>query len=133
MNTMSEMKNGAAEIRRMKAEAEVISINMSLEVRGADEPEQMTWTDAMAKFGGNGSDPDWRLPTRGELAAIYANREAIAGLDKNGFYWSSDVYTHVGFKDDVYDCAWVQSFADGGASLRKTFAIKDFPYPPCPP
>jgi len=126
---MSEMKNGAAEMRRMDEcdGAEAIRITTSLEVKAVDEAERMTWDAAMEKFGADGVDADWRLPTYVELAAMYATREAISGLNKDGFYWSSDGYTHVGFKENVYDCAWVQSFADGGASRRKTFAIKQFP------
>jgi len=104
----------------MDKTARAVVILPELEVKGADEPEQMTWTDAMAKFGDQGSDPDWRLPTREELAFMYTNRAEISGLttDKSEFYWSSDEAITKGF-------VWGQRFSDG--ALRQGWVSLKYP------
>jgi hypothetical protein len=67
---------------------------------------------------------DWRVPTKGELNVLFANRAAIGGFNETGsfpagWYWSSS--------PGNYTSAWAQRFSDGfqyhlhwgyGSSLR---------------
>jgi uncharacterized protein DUF1566 len=85
----------------------------------ADAPLTMKWKEAMdyaAKLDAHGHQ-DWRLPTKGELAALFSNRAAIGGFnvtgsDPAGWYWS-------GTQDDKW-YAWGQRFSDGGQfNVRK--------------
>lgn len=79
-----------------------IKCSGSIEVKPHDEPEQMTWHEAMEKFGPNGSDPDWRLPTREELLVMCLNKDDTY---EGSFYWSSTEYGTIH--------AWYQDFSNG--------------------
>ena len=77
-------------------------------IKSHDEPERMDWDKAMEKFGPNGTDPIWRLPTEDELKMIYDNRDNINGLNTSGsasYYWSSSEYNS--------HYAWSRRFSDG--------------------
>jgi uncharacterized protein DUF1566 len=79
----------------------------------ADAPLTMKWKEAMdyaAKLDAHGHQ-DWRLPTKGELAALFNSRAAIGGFNISGsypagWYWSGTQYTKWH--------AWDQRFSDGG-------------------
>lgn len=76
----------------------------TLVVKSHDEPEPMTWHEAMGKFGPDGTDKEWRLPNRFELDVMYKNKSDIPILTSGG-YWSSTEYNTNG--------AWAQRFSDG--------------------
>jgi hypothetical protein len=44
--------------------------------------------NAVAGYNGGGKS-DWHLPSKNELAQIYAQRAIVTGLVENGYYWSS--------------------------------------------
>ncbi|MDR1226864.1 MAG: DUF1566 domain-containing protein [Prevotellaceae bacterium] len=46
----------------------------------------------LCKASGVGGYSDWRLPTRGELLALYSNRATIGGFSSISNYWTSDLY-----------------------------------------
>jgi hypothetical protein len=73
-------------------------------IKHADEPKYMTWYEAIEKFGPNGTDPGWRLPTKDELKMIYGSRDKIGGFKRSDYWSSSD-----------YDCyiALSRSFSNG--------------------
>jgi uncharacterized protein DUF1566 len=81
----------------------------------ADAPLTMKWKEAMdyaANLHAHGHR-DWRLPTKGELAALFNSRAAIGGFNVTGsnpagWYWS-------GTQDGRWG-AWDQRFSDGGQS-----------------
>jgi hypothetical protein len=57
-----------------------------------------------------GGHQDWRVPTKGELNALFQNRAAIGGFNISGsnpagWYWSSSQYNNTS--------AWDQRFNDG--------------------
>jgi uncharacterized protein DUF1566 len=78
----------------------------------ADAPQPMKWQEAMdyaAKLDAH-AHRDWRLPTTGELAALFNNRAAIGGFDVSGsnpagWYWSASSDNEWG--------AWERRFSDG--------------------
>ncbi|MDR1022369.1 MAG: DUF1566 domain-containing protein [Prevotellaceae bacterium] len=57
-----------------------------------------------------GGYSDWRLPTRGELSALYSNRATIGGFSSNNYYWTSDVYSSYNYQ------YYHLSFATGSTS-----------------
>jgi len=61
-------------------------------VKSHDEPEEMTWHEAMEKFGPEGSDKEWRLPTQLELDIVCENKDKIPNLNEDEYYWSSRAY-----------------------------------------
>jgi uncharacterized protein DUF1566 len=78
----------------------------------SDAPQPMKWKEAMdyaEKLDAHGHQ-DWRLPTKGELAALFNSRAAIGGFnvtgsDPVGWYWSGT---------QGYEWhAWDQRFSDG--------------------
>lgn len=83
-------------------------------VMPADASLTMKWKEAMnyaAKLDAHGHQ-DWRLPTKGELKALFNNRAAIGGFNltgllPEGWYWSAS-------KNHLW-LAWClcQSFSDG--------------------
>lgn len=79
--------------------------HLSIEPR--DEPNDMTWDDAMKLKG---------VPTIAELNLISANAKLI-GLSKcESYYWSSSEY------GNIY--AWIQRFSDG----YQDFNVKSYTY-----
>lgn len=76
----------------------------TLVVKSHDEPEPMTWHEAMGQFGPDGTDKEWRLPNRFELAVMYKNKSDIPILTSGG-YWSSTEYS--------FNYAWSQRFSEG--------------------
>jgi hypothetical protein len=78
----------------------------------ADTPAACTFNEAQeyaAKLDAHGH-LDWRVPTKGELNVLFANRAAIGGFEESGsellgWYWSSSQYS--------YRSAWAQRFSDG--------------------
>lgn len=73
-------------------------------VKAEDEPEKMTWVEAMERFTNN-PESEWRLPTRAELLIMYINRKDIGNFIEKGDYWSSS--------EKNSGIAWVQLFNDG--------------------
>jgi hypothetical protein len=77
-----------------------------------DAPATCTFNEAQeyaAKLDAHGHR-DWRVPTKGELKVLFANREAIGGFEESGsellgWYWSSSPYSH--------RSAWAQRFSEG--------------------
>jgi len=65
----------------------------------------------------NNSKTDWHLPSKDELAQLYAQRTTVGGFSA-GYYLSSSENPY------PYQYVWVQSFPDG----YQTFSSKDFPY-----
>ena len=90
MNT-EKIKELLAEITSLLDEEKPVVIDkyISLVVKPRDEPEPMTWFEAMEKFGPDGTDKEWRLPTQIELAVLWENKEALSGPITGGWYWSS--------------------------------------------
>lgn len=86
----------------------VIPTTSGFEIKSHDEPERMTWHDAMKKFGPSGSDKEWRLPTRLELDVMYENKDKIPNLNEGSFYWSS--------RGNNYNYACTFRFRDGAQS-----------------
>lgn len=86
----------------------------------ADAPLTMKWKEAMeyaAALDAQGHK-DWRVPTGGELDALFNNRAAIGGFNETGshpagWYWSST--------EDRYDAdsAWDQRFSDGNRDWHR--------------
>jgi hypothetical protein len=79
----------------------------------SDAPLTYTFNEAMefaAKLDAHGHR-DWRVPTKGELDALFNNRAAIGGFETRGsnpggWYWSSSQL-------NLYGGAWAQRFSDG--------------------
>ena len=77
-----------------------------------DAPLRLTFDQAAkhaSKLDAHGYE-DWRVPTKGELNALFENRAAIGGFDTTGsvpagWYWSSSRINN--------DFAWAQRFSDG--------------------
>ena len=67
-----------------------------------NESKRLTWEEG--KILANAYGQDWHLPTKEELALLYAKRN-IVGWFPNNYYWSS---TEVGSGN-----AWYQSFGNG--------------------
>jgi len=67
-----------------------------------DEPELMTWYQAMEKYENH---PEWRLPTKKELIEMYQSNKYPF---ENDFYWSSSGPSN-------YD-AWAVGFNNGPTS-----------------
>lgn len=67
-----------------------------------NESNRLTWEEG--KILANAYGQDWHLPTKEELALLYAKRN-IVGRFPNNYYWSS---TEVGSGN-----AWYQSFGNG--------------------
>ena len=90
MNT-EKIKELLAEVNTLLDDEKhaVVDKHISLIVKPRDEPEPMTWDEAMEKFGPNGTDKEWRLPTRMELIVMYENKEVLYGLSTDCLYWSS--------------------------------------------
>lgn len=64
-----------------------MNIRIEFEVKDRDEPEKMTWHEAMEKF----PDKDgWRLPTIEELGLMYINKDKLNMSIK--YYWASSEY-----------------------------------------
>jgi len=86
----------------------------------ADAPATCGFHEAQeyaAKLDANGH-LDWRVPTKGELNVLFANREAIGGFDEScsypgGWYRSSSQFSNL--------FAWGQRFSDGG----QNYDVKD--------
>ena len=81
-----------------------------LEAKAADEPEELTWADAMDAASHYGSG--WRLPTKEELDLLYQQKDVVGGFG-NYVYWSSTeslVWTGIEY---IPDAAWAQSFDYG--------------------
>ena len=75
---------------------------------------------------------DWYLPSKEELNKLYINKNSIAGLNKNGMYWSSSENTAVYW--DAARYAWMHYFYNGSQSLSNkngsggpaTIAVRSF-------
>ena len=78
-------------------------ISFNFEIKDKDEPEAMTWHDAMKKFNGKGKGK-WRLPTKEELNLMYKNKDIVGGFTYD-YYWSSSEYDA--------SSAWIQYFNNG--------------------
>ena len=79
-----------------------------------DLPETYTWEGAKLacdNLSTNGYD-DWRLPTREEIAVLYANRILVGGF-KSGYYWSLTSY------EGDSGNAFFQSFVHGDRLTTK--------------
>jgi hypothetical protein len=75
---------------------------LPFEVREQDEPDLMTWPEAMDKFKDN---PDgWRLPTKDELSLMYQHKDILGGF-ASAYYWSSS--------ENSSNYAWCQNFYNG--------------------
>ena len=75
-----------------------------------DEPELMTWHEAMKKYENH---PEWRLPTKKELIEMYqSNKHPF----ENDFYWSSSESSNFN--------AWSVSLGNGYPAND----YKDYPY-----
>ena len=83
-----------------------ITIPVTFTVKSHDEPTLMTWHEAMSKFGPNGSDPQWRLPTKDELHSMFKNKERIPNIKSKSWYWSSSEDSNYTF------IAWIVRFSD---------------------
>ena len=87
----------------------MVLVDFELMVMRTDLGES-TWTGAckMCEQLRLGGFSDWRLPTQGELAILYKERDVIGGFDtfSNYQYWSSTPHSISGFY--VY-----MSFSDG--------------------
>lgn len=82
-------------------------------VNGEDEPDKMTWYEAMEL-----ENSTWRLPTISELDMIYKSKDEIGGF-KDCSYWSSSESSDTG--------ALGQRFSDGFQyNTRKsyTYAVR---------
>ena len=100
------------------SKAHETKITREIIIAARDQPEQLNWFDAMERFGPDGTDRDWRLPTRSELSFIHENKEEIGGFEAS-YYWSSTEYT------SIY--AWYQRFSDGyqnGNSKYDAYAVR---------
>ena len=91
-----------------------IELSGTIEVKPHDEPETMTWHEAMEKFGPDGTDPDWRLPTREELLIMCLNKDENY---KGEYYWSSTEYNT--------DYAWGQYFSSGSQTISNRTTNND--------
>jgi hypothetical protein len=80
----------------------IIKKTFNFEVAEKDEPDKMTWNEAMEKFKNN--PEGWRLPTRMELLLMYEHREELGSFGKT-WYWSSTT--------DGNLCAYYQSLYNG--------------------
>jgi hypothetical protein len=74
-----------------------ITVQEEIIVKHADEPKKMTWDEAMEKFGPNGADPEWRLPSLDEVKRIAKHDTLIQGLYCEN-YWTCDCFNK--------KCAW---------------------------
>lgn len=89
-------------------------------VTPADAPGVYSWssgTNYCTALDANGHR-DWRMPTKGELNALFQNRAAIGGFNETGlypgaYYWSSSPYYSYG--------AWTQRFDDGYQSYGNVY------------
>jgi len=59
-----------------------------------------------------GGKSDWFVPSKDELALLYASRAIIGGFAADT-YWSSTEYNRGGASTEYYSHAWVQYFYDG--------------------
>lgn len=78
-----------------------IEKTFKFEVKDKDEPKEMTWNEAMAKFKDN--KEGWRLPTIEELNLMYHEKDNLKM--KSHVYWSSS--------EIHYYFARIQYFYDG--------------------
>lgn len=84
----------------------VVTIPTTITVKSHDEPEKMTWYEAMDKFGPNGTDKVCRLPTKDELSFMCHVKDNIPNLDPNAWYWSSS-------ENNNNNYSWLERFSDG--------------------
>ena len=82
-----------------------------IEIAEHDFTDLMNWEDAKKACGGLGSG--WRLPTKGELNLLYANRSEIGGFKEFALYsyWSSEGISDRPTK--YYWNAWAKHFSQG--------------------
>ena len=75
-----------------------------------------SYAASIARDYNGGGYTDWFLPSKDELNQLYVNREAIGGLETNGYYWSST--------ENGFNLAWSQDFIVIGyqSSLNKYYA-----------
>ena len=75
-----------------------------------------SYAASIARDYNGGGYTDWFLPSKDELNQLYVNREAIGGLETNGYYWSST--------EDGFNLAWSQDFIVIGSqsSLNKYYS-----------
>lgn len=85
-----------------------ITANELLICKPKDEPEGMSWYEAM-----NINDR-WRLPTKYELNEMYLNKNKIGGFSSSN-YWSSNEATN--------NFAWFQKFSNG----NQNYSNKSYP------
>jgi hypothetical protein len=88
----------------------VILQSEGIMVQKNDISSGANWTSAsnLCKGSGVGGYSDWRLPTQGELQALYSNRTAIGGFSSTqtgSIYWSSTYseYYRELYAIDFYD------------------------------
>lgn len=93
-------------------------ITRTLIVRAVNEPEEMSWYKAMEIFGPDGTDKEWRLPTRSDLAFMYDMKDEIGGFG-TGVFWSSS--------ENTTNSAWYQNFRTGNqnvANKRSSYGVR---------
>lgn len=75
-----------------------------------------SYAASIARDYNGGGYTDWFLPSKDELNQLYVNREAIGGLETNGYYWSST--------ENGFNLAWSQDFIVIGSqsSLNKYYS-----------
>lgn len=77
-----------------------------------DAPGKYTWNASMYychELEADGHN-DWRVPTKGELNVLFANRAAIGGFNEN---LSDNAHWYPSSAEANSDYAWMQRFSDG--------------------
>jgi hypothetical protein len=82
----------------------IIEKHINFEVAEKDEPEKMTWNEAMDKFKDN--KDGWRLPTREELLLMYEHKEEVGNFEEDWYWSATPVKHHINF-------AYLQNFYRG--------------------
>jgi hypothetical protein len=100
---LDKIKDLLAEEEEEKSPVEIDNLTKIL-IKDCDEPSAMTWREAVKKFGENGTDKKWRLPTQEELHIMYLKRNEIPNIT-DGYYWSS--------RENNSNNAYNEKFSDG--------------------
>ena len=105
----------------------VVLTSHNIAVQKTDLSSGTDWTSAQAlcKASRVGGFSDWRLPTIGELSALYTNRTTIGGFSTT-YYWSSTVY-NAGISSYCYSFNSGGQTSDSNSNSHRVRAVRTLP------